>query len=80
MQEKGVDCFNAFAPVVNWNAAQFLLTFSMQNNWCACHADCVLVFSQAECDADICLLLPPEFHVKNKSKEKAASYSFTRSI
>ena len=65
MQEKGADCFNAFVPVVNWDAVRFLLTLSTQNGWCACHVDCVLAFSQAECDADICLSLPPSFHVRD---------------
>ena len=70
MQEKGVDYFNTFAPVVNWNTVRFLLTLSIQNGWCARHVDYVLAFSQASCDTDIYLSLPSGFHVKDGNQDK----------
>jgi len=68
MQEKGVDYFNTFAPVVNWNTVRFLLTQAIMNGWCARHVDYVLAFSQADCDTDVYLSLPPGFHVKDKTE------------
>ena len=65
MQEKGVDYFNTFAPVVNWNTIRFLLTLSIMNRWCSRHIDYVLAFSQANCDADVYLSLPPGFKTKD---------------
>ena len=70
MQEKGIDCTNTFAPVVNWNTVRCLLTLSITNGWCARHADYVLAFSQADCDADACLSLPLAFNVKNGKNDR----------
>ena len=67
MQEKGVNYYNIFAPVVNQSTVRFLLTKSILNGQCARHVDYVLAFSQADCDTDVYLSLPSGFHVKDNS-------------
>ena len=65
MQQKGVDHMNTFSPVVNWSTIRFLLNLSIKNGWCARHVDCVLAFSQADCDTDVYLSPPLGFNVNN---------------
>ena len=53
---------------MNWNTIYFLLTLLIMNSWYSYHITYILAFSQADCDTDIYLSLPPGFKVKN-SKE-----------
>ena len=64
MQQKGIDYWHTYAPVVNWSTVKIVLTLTQLAGWCSCQIDYILAFSQAPIDTDIYCYLPTGFHIK----------------
>ena len=65
MQQKGIDYWHTYAPVVNWSTVKIVLTLTQLAGWCSCQIDYILAFLQAPIDTDIYCYLPTGFHIKD---------------
>ena len=57
-QIEGVDCFDTFAPVVNWTTVHLMLILTLILNLATCQVDYTAAFVHAPIDTDVYLDMP----------------------
>ena len=65
-QIEGVDCFDTFAPVVNWTTVRLMLILTLILNLATCQVDYTAAFVHAPIDTDVYLDMPRGFAEPNK--------------
>ena len=60
-QIEGVDYYEKYAPVINWNTVRLLLAITQQMGWANWQIDFDNAFVQAVLDTDVYVELPQEF-------------------
>ena len=65
-QIEGVDCFDTFAPVVNWTTVRLMLILTLILNLATCQVDFTAAFAHAPIDTDVYLDMPRGFAEPNK--------------
>ena len=63
MQEKGINYWETYAPVVKWMSVGIILTLATIENLHTKSIDFVLAYTQANLDVDIYMELPQLFKV-----------------
>ena len=67
MQEKGINYWETYAPVVQWMSVRIMLTLAAIENLHTKSIDFVLAYPQADLDVDIYMELPQGFNVGPES-------------
>ena len=67
MQEKGINYWEMYAPVVQWMSVRIMLTLAAIKNLHTKSIDFVLAYPQAELDVDIYMELPQGFNMGPES-------------
>ena len=67
MQEKGIDYWETYAPVVQWTSVRIMLTLAAIKNLHTKSINFVLAYPQADLDVDIFMELPQGFNVGPES-------------
>jgi len=62
-QEKGVNYWETYSPVVAWETIRSLLTLAILNGWTTRQIDFVLAFPQAEVECPMYMEIPKECYV-----------------
>jgi len=62
-QEKGVNYWETYSPVVGWETIRSLLTLAIINKWTTRQIDFVLAFPQAEVECPMYMEIPKECYV-----------------
>ncbi|CAJ1938910.1 unnamed protein product [Cylindrotheca closterium] len=62
-QEKGVNYWDTYSPVVAWETIRSLLTLAIMNGWTTRQIDFVLAFPQAEVECPMYMEIPRECYV-----------------
>ena len=57
-QEKGVNYWDTYSPVVTWESVRSLLTLAIMNKWTTRQIDFVLAFPQAKVECPIYMEIP----------------------
>jgi Reverse transcriptase (RNA-dependent DNA polymerase) len=70
-QEKGVNYWETFAPVVQWTSIRLFLIVALLNGWHTRQIDFVLAYPQADIECDLYMEVPPGFHVRGSRKDWA---------
>ena len=68
MQEKGVNYWETYSPVVEWMKVRIMLTLASIENLHTKSIDFVLAYPQADLDVDIYMELPQGFNVGPESR------------
>ena len=68
MQEKGINYWETYAPVVQWMSVRIMLTLAAIENLHTKSIDFVLAYPQANLDVDIYTKLPQGFNVEPESR------------
>ena len=63
MQEKGINYWETYAPVVQWMSLRIMLTLAAIENSHTKSIDFLLAYPQADVDVDIYMELPQGFNV-----------------
>ena len=64
MQEKGINYWETYAPVVQWMSVRIMLTLAAIENLHTKSIEFVLAYPQADLDVDIYMKLPQGFNVR----------------
>ena len=64
MQEKGINYWEMYAPVVQWMSVRIMLTLTAIENLHSKSIDFLLAYPQADLDVDIYMKLPQGFNVR----------------
>ena len=64
MQEKGINCWETYAPVVQWISVRIMLILAAIENLHNKSIEFVLAYPQANIDVDIYMELPQGFNVR----------------
>ena len=67
MQEKGINYWETYAPVVQWMSVRIMLTLAAIKNLHTKSIDFVLAYPQADLDVEIYMELPQGFNVGTES-------------
>ena len=67
MQEKGINYWETYAPVVQWTSVRIMLTLAAIENLHTKSIDFVLAYPRANLDVDIYMGLPQGFNVGPES-------------
>jgi Reverse transcriptase (RNA-dependent DNA polymerase)/GAG-pre-integrase domain len=57
-QQKGINYWDTYSPVVSWESVRTLLTIALMRNWYTRQIDFVLAYPQADAECDIYLEIP----------------------
>jgi hypothetical protein len=65
-QLPGIDFFETFAPVVNWNTVRLMLLLAISERLCTTQVDYTAAFCQAPIDCDVYVEMPTGFQEPGK--------------
>ena len=69
-QEKGINYWDTYAPVVSWYSIRLLLTLCLVFNWHSAQIDFVLAYPQADVECELYVKLPRGFHLPGKVRSE----------
>jgi len=69
-QEKGVNYWETFAPVVQWTSIRIFLIVALLNSWHTRQIDFVLAYPQADIECDLYMKMPSGFVFKDEDKRE----------
>ena len=69
-QQRGIDYWETYAPVVNWVSVRFLLIISQLAGLETQAIDCVLTFTQEKLDVPVYMKISPGIDIENGSKDE----------
>ena len=72
-QQKGVNYWDTYSPVVSWETFRSLLTLAILNNWETRQIDFVLAFPQAKVDCPMFMEVPQGCNVDGSRKDYVLS-------
>lgn len=64
-QQKGLNFWETYSPVVNWFSIRLILTLAIVNRWATRQVDFVLAFPQAPIECDLYMRLPVGFEFEH---------------
>ena len=67
-QEKGVNYWDTYSPVVGWETIRSLLTLAIMNGWSTRQIDFVLAFPQAEVECPMYMEIPKECIIEGSTE------------
>ena len=62
-QQKGVNYWDTYSPVVSWETVRSILTLAILNNWITQQIDFVLAFPQAPVERELYMEIPKGFDI-----------------
>jgi hypothetical protein len=68
-QEKGVNFWETYAPVVQWVSIRIFLIVALINGWHSRQLDFVLAYPQADIECDLYMAIPAGFSVNGNRKD-----------
>ena len=74
MQEKGVNYWETYAPVIQWPVVRFVLTMALTQGWHIKQVDYVLAYTQAVAETDMYMEAPRSFTFDTKGNQRAEDY------
>ena len=74
MQEKGVNYWETYAPVIQWPVVRFILTMALTQGWHIKQVDYVLAYTQAVAETDMYMEAPKSFTFDTKGNQRAEDY------
>jgi hypothetical protein len=70
-QQKGVNYWDTYAPLVQWSTTRLFLTMSVLRNWHCRQLDFVLAYTQADAECEIYMEIPKGFSVNGNVTDYA---------
>jgi endonuclease I len=68
-QEKGINFWEMYAPVVQWVLIRIFLIAALINGWHSRQLDFVLAYPQANIECDLYMVIPAGFNVNGNRKD-----------
>ena len=70
-QEKGINFWETYSPVVSWFSIRIFLTLTIINNWHTRQVDFILAYPQADIETELYMEIPQGFKYKHSRKTHA---------
>jgi hypothetical protein len=70
-QQKGVNYWDTYAPLVQWSTTRLFLTMCVLRNWHCRQLDFVLAYTQADAECEIYMEIPKGFTVDGNTTDYA---------
>eukprot|EP00978_Attheya_sp_CCMP212_P035604 scaffold155678_cov30-Attheya_sp.AAC.2 len=79
-QEKGINYWETYSPMVTWNSIRIFLILAIVNNWHTRQIDFVLAYPQADVECDMYMEIPRGFQLPAGENSKDYALKLRRNL